>query len=121
MKAEINGIGDFDVHIVGLSLEDALKALSEARTPKVREAFEAAIQQAKAMEAKQSAIVYSTPRLAWLMLDGERAAVMRQYSRGGRDFWQSYVSPVKRNIRRATAEELAEAIKGVFISTEDLL
>jgi hypothetical protein len=122
MEVQVNGIGDFDVRFTGLSLDELRAGMEDAKAPKIRNAFKAAIDGAEARASGRFIVTVVTPgEVLECCYGGKRVATLRRYAREGRVFWQAYHKG--ENIRRKTSSELADAIANrvVAINAEDLL
>lgn len=123
MDVEIRGIGAFDVVIKDVSEQDALKAIGAANTPKVRAAFQVALDRAKALADEQGRFTFVEGNLGVEVWGSHKLkCILRRYNkpRGG-TFWQGYLREAKLNIRRATLDEAKAAVVAMLVEYEDNL
>lgn len=122
MDVEIAGVGSFDVLIQNVSEQDALKAIEASVTPKVRGAFQKALDEARerAAKAERFRFVQEEKFIAVYDRKGHCQATIRKYAQGGRkSFYQAYLRPTGENVRRYDYDAICAAIAERLTLWED--
>lgn len=120
MDVEILGIGNFDVVIKDCDEHTALKAIEASNTPRVRAAFQTALDAAKATYENGARFTFVESPLGVEMYDasGVIQSMLRKYKRRGQEFWQGYLRVSGESVRRNDLATLKASIIEKLVNHE---